>query len=463
LTSKPILETPLIQEIKNISSGALVSFSGLVRDTNQGKIVTSLEYQIYHELALKEGKKIIHEAKEKFAIDKLIAIHREGHLQLGDIAIWIGVTAKHRDAAYKASRYIIDEIKHRLPIWKKEHYQNEKPEWVYCKDHHHHVHLCASEYYQKQKTVLDPQLLKNKKVLIVGAGGLGCPVVTNLASAGVGEINLCDHDVIAASNLHRQPIYCVNDIGEQKVDIAVKKMQLLNPFIKINAMNEKLNAENIQEMIFGKDLIIDCTDNLKTKYLIHDNCFKFKIPFVSASLHKTQARVRTFDPKQRYGCLRCFNTEAQKDIYIGNCNDNGVLGAHVALIGSIQTAEALAYLEKQDNRTLKETLLFNAQNLESLFIKNKHHQDCLSCKGEFVGESDEHKDPLYFDMTFFDELHCHLIDVTDKNAADVLNELHPTKKNILTCKNGITSKRFARLVPCTFCVASATQKVHGTL
>ena len=116
------------------SCGGYVSFEGWVRNHNDGKSVLSLEYEAYAPLAIKEGHSIIDEAKEKFDIMQALAVHRVGYLEIGDIAVWVGVAAHHRKAAFHACSYIIDEIKQRLPIWKKEYYTDGSTEWVAC--HH---------------------------------------------------------------------------------------------------------------------------------------------------------------------------------------------------------------------------------------------------------------------------------------------------------------------------------------
>ena len=116
--------------------GGLTFFEGRVRNHNQGHMVKSLEYQCYKEMALHEGKKIIDEALTQFSIKKARCLHREGSLKIGEIAVWVGVGSAHRDDAFHACRYIIDQVKARLPIWKKEYYQNRPAQWIAC-------HNCA--------------------------------------------------------------------------------------------------------------------------------------------------------------------------------------------------------------------------------------------------------------------------------------------------------------------------------
>lgn len=123
---------PLKSSLSDPRAGALATFEGWVRNHNEGLDVTLLEYEAMESLAIKEAEQIISEAKEKYSIYNAICVHREGALQIGDLAVWLGVTAAHRGAAFDACRYIIDEIKTRLPIWKKEHYQNGTSGWVNC-------------------------------------------------------------------------------------------------------------------------------------------------------------------------------------------------------------------------------------------------------------------------------------------------------------------------------------------
>lgn len=129
----------LNKSLKDVSAGALVTFEGWVRNLNEGKEVIALEYEAYDAMAEKEGEKIIIEAKNKFNIINAKAVHRVGKLKLGEIAVWVGVTSKHRGVAFEACEYIIDEIKKKTPIWKKEYYFDGDSGWVNC-EHCAHAH-----------------------------------------------------------------------------------------------------------------------------------------------------------------------------------------------------------------------------------------------------------------------------------------------------------------------------------
>ena len=137
LTGDRIQGEALGQLLKHPQAGALVVFEGSVRNHNQGHPVRALDYEIYMALAQKEGERILTEAGGQFSLHGAIACHRYGSLQLGDTAVWVGTTASHREQAFLATRYIIDQIKQRLPIWKKEYYLDQPAQWVYCRDHHY--------------------------------------------------------------------------------------------------------------------------------------------------------------------------------------------------------------------------------------------------------------------------------------------------------------------------------------
>lgn len=134
LTQSAIEINQCRQYLQHSHCGGYVSFEGWVRQYNAGLKVSHLYYEAHHTLAIKEGQRIITDAKEKFAIQEAFCIHRLGDLIIGDIAVWIGVSAPHRDAAFKACQYIIDHIKHSVPIWKKEYYEDKSDTWVNCEN-----------------------------------------------------------------------------------------------------------------------------------------------------------------------------------------------------------------------------------------------------------------------------------------------------------------------------------------
>ena len=141
------------QELQNLGSGGYVSFEGWVRDHNDGQEVTRLEYEAFEELAVKEGERVVAEALRRFPAVQALVIHRVGALTLGEMAVWVGVSSEHRGEAFAACRFIIDEVKHRVPIWKKEHYRSGDSGWVNCErcaaaphhDHHHEPAVSVHE------------------------------------------------------------------------------------------------------------------------------------------------------------------------------------------------------------------------------------------------------------------------------------------------------------------------------
>lgn len=132
ISVEPIDVAACARRLADDRAGALVTFEGWVRNHNDGQQVGSLEYEAYASLAESEGERILAEARERFALSGAVAVHRTGHLKIGELAVWVGVTAEHRAAAFDACRYIIDEAKARLPIWKKEHYASGATAWINC-------------------------------------------------------------------------------------------------------------------------------------------------------------------------------------------------------------------------------------------------------------------------------------------------------------------------------------------
>ena len=131
-SASPLSPAQLREKVMDRASGAYVGFEGWVRDHNEGRRVQGLEYEAYEELGIKEGEKIVQDAKLHFGVTEARCVHRIGKLEIGDLAVWVGVSSPHRDAAFAACRYIIDHVKHRVPIWKKERYVDGDSGWVNC-------------------------------------------------------------------------------------------------------------------------------------------------------------------------------------------------------------------------------------------------------------------------------------------------------------------------------------------
>jgi molybdopterin synthase catalytic subunit len=143
IDSTPLDPVALKTLLGDPHAGACVTFEGWVRDHNEGQPVQSLEYEAFPALAEKEGARILAEAREKFPFARAVCVHRTGHLKIGELAVWAGISSAHRDAAFAACRYLIDETKARVPIWKKEHYATGAPAWINCAtrgDHAHAIH-----------------------------------------------------------------------------------------------------------------------------------------------------------------------------------------------------------------------------------------------------------------------------------------------------------------------------------
>ena len=186
-----------------------------------------------------------------------------------------------------------------------------------------------------QKKILDA------KVLIVGAGGLGCPVVDYLARSGVGNITIADYDKIKLSNIHRQSIYDTNDVGKFKVEIVKKKINKINPYTKIKIIKKKITKLNLSKVIKKNDIIVDGSDNFKTKFLLNDFSLKNRKILITGAISKFDGHVFSFNFKnKKIPCLRCFyQTEPSDDIL--NCESEGIMGTVAGIIGNIQANEVL--------------------------------------------------------------------------------------------------------------------------
>ena len=210
------------------------------------------------------------------------------------------------------------------------------------------------------------------KILIVGVGGLGCPAAENLTRAGVGSIGLVDNDTVNISNIHRQSLFSSKDIKKTKVSVAAKKLKDINPDTIIKTYNTSLNEKNIKKIIKNYDLIIDGSDNFKTKFLINDYCLKFKKKLVTGAISKFDGHIFTFDFKdKKTASLKNFYQEDDISDDILNCEFEGVLGTTASVVGATQANEALKMIIEIGQNLKNQLLIIDLLNLNFRKVKFK--------------------------------------------------------------------------------------------
>ena len=218
--------------------------------------------------------------------------------------------------------------------------------------------------------------LESARVLIVGLGGLGSPVMQYLAGAGVGFLGLIDADVLDASNLHRQPIYALADVGLQKADLARAAIAAINPAVQVETHATPFNADNALELIRRHDIVVDCSDNFRTKYLINDAAVLAQKAAVFASVYQYEGQLQVYKPEPQHACLRCLWPDAIADGVVGNCAQAGVLGPVPGAFGTLQALLTLKILLQLGGQLEGELLLLDFMNFSSLKIRAVRRAEC---------------------------------------------------------------------------------------
>ena len=212
----------------------------------------------------------------------------------------------------------------------------------------------------------------SSKVLIVGIGGLGCPAAENLVRAGIGTIGLIDNDIINLSNIHRQGLFSSKDVKKLKVSVAAKKLKEINPLTKVVTYKSRLNEKNIEDIIKNYELIIDGSDNFKTKFLINDYCIKFKKKLITGAISKFDGHIFTFNFKyKKTASLKSFYQEKNVSDDILNCEFEGVLGTTALIVGAIQASEALKMIMEIGQNLKNQILIIDLLNLNFRKVKFK--------------------------------------------------------------------------------------------
>ena len=212
--------------------------------------------------------------------------------------------------------------------------------------------------------------LASARVLVIGAGGLGSPVLLYLAAAGIGTIGIVDDDVVDISNLQRQIIHRTEDVGSKKVDSARARLLALDPNIKVEVYPNRLNPENALSVLKGWDVVVDGTDNIPTRYLIDDACHLLSIPWVYGSIHRFEGQVSVFSTEQSR-CYRDIFPEAPPAGALQNCADAGVFGVLPGVVGSIQATEVIKRILGLETNLVGSLLLYDALEMSTRMLRFK--------------------------------------------------------------------------------------------
>jgi len=307
--------------------------------------------------------------------------------------------------------------------------------------------------------------ISNTKVLVIGAGGLGCPVLQYLTAAGVGTIGIMDFDVVELSNLQRQVLFGKSSLGKNKAQAAKKRLEDLNDAITIIAYAEKLTHQNAIDLFQRYDIIVDGTDNFETRYLINDACVITNTPLAFGAIFKFEGQVSVFNYKNgpTYRCL--FPNPPEQDS-IPNCSEIGVLGVLPGIIGSMQANEVLKIILELGTTLSGKLLCYNALTLQNSILKISRDETTIA--KVIKNKANFHKTKIDFNCSvevvtvsikkLLSEENIQFIDVREaieqpkienlqvteiplSALENNLNKIHPTKKKALFCKSGLRSKR----------------------
>jgi molybdopterin/thiamine biosynthesis adenylyltransferase/rhodanese-related sulfurtransferase len=223
--------------------------------------------------------------------------------------------------------------------------------------------------------------LKNARVLMIGAGGLGSPGLLYLAAAGVGTIGIVEFDEVDESNLQRQVIHGQSDIGRPKAESARDSIAEINPLVNVIVHNERLDNDNVKQIFSGYDLIVDGTDNFATRYMVNDAAYFLEIPYVWGSIYRFDGQASVFAPSlaEDAPCYRCLYPEPPPPGMVPSCAEGGVLGVLCASIGSIQTNEAIKLLTGIGEPLVGKLMIYDALEMEYRKLKVRKDPNCALC------------------------------------------------------------------------------------
>ena len=223
------------------------------------------------------------------------------------------------------------------------------------------------------------QKLNDATVLIAGLGGLGCPAALYLAAAGVGRLVLVDHDDIDVTNLQRQVLYTTTDVGAPKAETAAAALCRLNPEIEIHSLATKVDEDVLGQWLPDAELVLDCTDNFSTRYLINRHCVAHQVALVSAAAIRWEGQLALFDPHNAGGgCYACLYPEQDMQEEL-SCSQTGILGPVVGTMGTLQALMAIRFLTGIGGAQAGQLLLFDGNSLEWTKLALSQRSNCPVC------------------------------------------------------------------------------------
>ena len=223
------------------------------------------------------------------------------------------------------------------------------------------------------------QRLKNAKVLVVGAGGLGSPVLQYLAAAGVGTLGFIDHDTVSLSNLQRQVLFTEDDLDLPKVFAAEKRLLALNPFIALRPYNRELTHEIASDLIEDYDLVLDGTDGFETRALVNRVCVAQSKPLISGAISQWEGQVTVVDSKNDTACMHCLFPKEPAPGTAPSCAEGGVLGALPGVVGSMMAVEAIKVITRTGRPLTGRMVIYDALYGETRIIETAKRDDCEVC------------------------------------------------------------------------------------
>ena len=223
--------------------------------------------------------------------------------------------------------------------------------------------------------------LKASKILMIGAGGLGSPSGLYLAASGVGEITILDPDTVDVSNLQRQILHDSSSVGVPKVESAKKRMNEVNPFVKINAIQDAVTTENVMELVASHDLVVDGTDNFETRYIVNDACVLNKKLNVYGSIFRFDGQSTIFCAEDG-PCYRCLYPEPPPPGMVPSCAEGGVLGILPGIVGTIQATEAIKLIIGQGHSLVGRLMIYDALAMTFRTLKVRKDPDCPICSAK---------------------------------------------------------------------------------